>query len=114
MIFAQALTESPLPPSSLSPGDYGAAFMQMFLTLMAVVLLLWVTVWFLRNMIQKRLQKGSGAQSIQVLERRVLSPKSMLYLVEVEGKRILVAESQVEVRRLTEIQEESDSAKEST
>ena len=114
MIFAQSLTESPLPAPTLSPGDYGAAFMQMFLTLIAVVLLLWATVWFLRYIIQRRLQKGSGAQSILVLERRVLSPKSMLYLVEVEGKRILVAESQVEVRRLAEIQEESDSTRSST
>ena len=37
---------------------------------------------------------------IQVLEKRMLSPKSILYLIEVEGQKVLVAESQHEIRRL--------------
>jgi flagellar protein FliO/FliZ len=103
MLFAQTLSDAPMP----SPGDYGTAFMQMFFTLIAVVLLLWVTVWFLRNLIQKRLQRGSNAPSIQILEKRMLSTKSVLYLVEVEGKKILIAESHLEVRPISEIQEQS-------
>ena len=102
-------------PSSLpmSSGDYGAAFMQMFLTLIGVVLLLWVTVWFLRRLIQKRLQKGLGIEAIQIIEKRMLSPKSMLYLIEVDGKRVLIAESHLEVRRISEIHEQIASEVES-
>lgn len=33
----------------------------------------------------------------------MISPKTMLYVIEVEGKRILVAESHLEVRPISEI-----------
>ena len=86
--------------SQMPPGDYGAAIGKMFLTLVALVLLLVVTFWFVRRLIQQRLQKGVGSQSIQILEKRMISPKTMLYLIEAEGKQILIAESQLEVKRL--------------
>jgi flagellar biogenesis protein FliO len=35
----------------------------------------------------------NNATSIQILERRSLSPKSSLYLVKVESKKILIADS---------------------
>ncbi len=44
--------------------------------------------------------KRVGSQSIQILEKRMISPKTMLYLIEAEGKQILIAESQLEVKRL--------------
>ncbi len=90
--------EIPIP--DLPPGDYGAALVKMFLTLTALVALLIFTFWFLRRVIQNRLRKGVGIQSIRILEKRMISPKSMLYLIEVEGQKVLLAESQLEVRRL--------------
>ena len=84
----------------LPPGDYGAALIKMILTMIVVVALLTVTFWFLRRLIQNRLRKGVGVQSIKILEKRMISPKSMLYLLEVEGQKILLAESHLEVRRL--------------
>lgn len=86
--------------TELPPGDYGAMFVKMFLTLIAFVALLFGSLWFLRRLIQQRLQKGSGTQSIQVLEKRMISPKTMLYLVEVENKKVLIAESHLEVKRI--------------
>jgi flagellar biogenesis protein FliO len=47
---------------------------------------------------------GSG-RSINILEKRALSPKSILYIVEIGNKKILIAESQVEVRALTTYEE---------
>lgn len=86
------------PP--VPPGDYGIAFVKMLLTLIALAVLLFATFWFLRRLIQQRLQKGVGTRSIQVLEKRMISPKTMLYLVEVEKKKILLAESHLEIKRL--------------
>ncbi len=82
------------------PGDLGAAFAKMFLTLIALVLLLGISYWFLRRLIQNRLQKGTGQLAIQIVEKRMISPKTMLYLIEVEGKKILIAESHLEIKRL--------------
>lgn len=81
-------------------GDLGAAFVKMFLSLIVLVALLLVTFWFVRRVIQQRLQKGVGDAAIQILEKRMISPKTMLYLIEVDGKKILMAESHLEVKRL--------------
>jgi hypothetical protein len=35
---------------------------------------------------------------IKVLEKRILSPKSILYLVEYEGKKVLVSESHLNMK----------------
>lgn len=86
--------------TQLPPGDYGLAFVKMFLTLIAFIILLFGTFWFLRRLINQRLQKGVGEQAIQILEKRMLSPKTMLYLVEIENKKVLIAESHLEVKRI--------------
>lgn len=90
------LDQVPPPP----PGDFGATFVKMILTMVAIVALLFFTFWFLRRLIQQRLQKGVGEQSIQILEKRMISPKTMLYLIEVDKKKILIAESHLEIKRL--------------
>lgn len=89
-----------LPVPDLPPGDYGLAFVKMFLTLIALILLMAGSFWFLRRLVKTRGNRSFGEQKIQLLEKRVISPKSMLYLVEVEGQKILLAESQLEIRRL--------------
>ena len=86
--------------TAAAPPDIGIAFVKMLLTFIAIIALLWGTYWFLRRLIQQRLQKGTGEQTIQILERRALSPTTMLYLVEVDHKKILLAESQLEVRAI--------------
>jgi flagellar biogenesis protein FliO len=89
-----------LPLPDVPPGDYGAALIKMFLTLIALIALFAVTFWFLRRIIQNKMKKGCGADSIRIIEKRMISPKSMLYLVEVDGKKVLLAESHLEIRRL--------------
>lgn len=86
--------------TSVPPGDYGATFVKMILTMVGLIALLALTFWFLRRLIQQRLQKGVGEQAIQILEKRMISPKTMLYLIEVEDKKILLAESHLEIKRL--------------
>lgn len=82
------------------PGDLGATFAKMFITLIVLVVLLFVTYWFLRRLVRNRLQKGGGNSSIQILEKRMISPKTMLYLIEIEGKRAIITESHLEIKRI--------------
>lgn len=82
--------------------NYGISIAKMFISLIVVVVVLYGTLWFLRRLIQQRLQKGSGGHSIHILEKRMLSPKTMLYLVEMDNKKILLAESQLEIRKISE------------
>ena len=89
---------------AMPSGNYGLAFVKMLLTLVFLLSLFIITVWFLKRLIRSRLEKGSGQQKIiQVLEKKMISPNTMLYVIEVEGKRILVAESHLEVRPISEI-----------
>ena len=98
---------SEIPTPEFPQGDYGAALVKMFLTLIVLVALLALTFWFLRRLIQSRLRKGIGKQSITILEKKMLSPKSMLYLIEADGQKILIAESNIEIRRIHSWEEPS-------
>ncbi len=91
-----AETAAPLPP----PTDLGMTLVKMLISLLALALLLFASYWFLKRLIQNRLQKGVGRQSIEILEKRMISPKTMLYLIQVENKKILFAESHLEVKAL--------------
>ncbi len=89
--------------SQVPTGDLGAAFVKMFICLIVLVILLFVSYWFIRRLIQNRLQKGVGEAAIQIIEKRMISPKTMLYLIEVDHKRILIAESHLEIKRIAEL-----------
>lgn len=101
----QALDEIPTPAPA---GDIGAAFAKMILTFGALIFLLFASYWIVRKLIRVRLEKGSGNSFITVLEKRMLSPKTMLYVVEMEGKKVLLAESQLEIKRLESFDAERD------
>lgn len=95
-------TAPPLPAETMpAPISYEAAFMKMLLCLAGILLLVFFTAWVLRRLSQGRSGFLNGQKAIKVLEKRSLSPKSVLYLIEVEGQKVLISESQLEVRALT-------------
>ena len=99
------LTAAESTSQMMPPVDLGTSAIKMFLTLLALIGLLFVSYWFIRRLVQQRLQKGVGNAAIHILEKRMVSPKTMLYLIEVEGKRTLFAESQLEIKRLEGFEE---------
>ncbi len=96
---------SSLPPPSLPSShemtdSYENAFVRMLVTLLGLVFLVFATFWVLRRMGKGKFKMGSS-RMINVIERRAISPKTMLYIVEVGNKQVLISESQVEVRALS-------------
>ena len=91
--FAQETPQVAIP-------DMGMALFKMFITFAGLIVLLYASYWFLRRIIQNRMQKGVGEKSIEILEKRMISPKTMLYIVQVENKKILLAESHLEIKAL--------------
>jgi flagellar biogenesis protein FliO len=82
---------------------YGTTVMKMILTLAGLLGLAAGSLWMVRKMTQGRL--GSfGKKQIQILEKRPLSPKTLLYVVEFAGKQHLIAESQLEVKMLSSVE----------
>src|ERR1700722_9834452 len=100
-------TLEPLPSSKEMTSSYENAFVRMLVTLLGLVLLVAATFWILRKLGKGKFKLGSG-KTIQVIERRALSQKTMLYVVEVDSKKILISESQLEVRTLTSLDEFSN------
>ncbi len=97
----------PLPSSTEMTTSYEGAFIRMLVTLLGLVALVFATFWILRRLGKGKFSLGSG-RSINILEKRALSPKTMLYLVEMGNKKVLISESQLEVRALTSLEEVPD------
>jgi flagellar biogenesis protein FliO len=91
-------------PSEVVTTSYESAFIKMLLTLGALLFLIILTVWMMRRMSSGRMFRSMGSSQLKIVDKKVLSAKSMLYIVEVEGKRVLISESQLEVRPIAEIE----------
>lgn len=83
------------------PFSYRASFIKMMLTLFALIVLIVVSVWMLRRLSRGRMKQMNYGKQIKIIERRPISAKSILYLVEIGGKRVVISESQFEVRAIT-------------
>jgi len=86
----------PLPTPSVS---YEGAFLKMILALVGLLLLVFISIWLLRRL-KRRFGFSGHHKQITVLERHPLSQKSMLYLIEVRGKKVVIAESQLEIKKI--------------
>jgi flagellar biosynthetic protein FliO len=94
----------PIPDgSSSAEGEYRGTFVRTFLTLIGIILLIFLTIWLFRRAPMTRSKQLNNKKNIKVIESRQLSPKTMLYLVEVAGKQIVVSESHIQVEKLTTI-----------
>ncbi len=101
----QTATTPEFPTENIEPVSYKGAFTKMMLTLLALVVLIVISVWMLKRIARGRFSNLQTGRSIKIVERRPLSSKSVLYLVEVGSKKVLIAESQLEVRRVATIDE---------
>lgn len=108
-----APVEAPLTPSPVEmvPG-YEGAFLKMFLVLIALIVGIFFTVWILKKLSQGRWTQGNQNRSIKIIEKRPLSPKTMLYIIDVDGQQSVIAESQLEVKHLMNLEEFTEEPKE--
>jgi len=88
----------PEPPmysdeGSFTDYSYGGDFVKMLFVLGLIVFLLIACAWFLKRFMATRVEQMNKSNAIKILERRTLSQKALLYLVEVHGKQILIGES---------------------
>lgn len=98
--------QAPTPVTSPLDASYESTLLKMLLTLGGLLALVFATIWCLKRLKQGRLG-GFGAQKkIIILEKKPLSPKTLLYFIELDGKKILLSESQVEVKMLILPQEQ--------
>jgi flagellar biogenesis protein FliO len=107
---------SPSPNNALSPyfplevpnqADKGndrffTEFMNMLATLGFILALILIVAWFVKRMLNTRIQQINTTSPIKIIERRSLTPKTAIYLIEIYDKAIAIAESQNGVTSLAD------------
>ena len=96
-----------IPPVDMVPG-YEGAFLKMFLALIGLIVAIFFTVWLLKKLSQGRWAGGGNSRAIKIIEKRPLSPKTMLYIIDVDGQQSVIAESQLEIKHLMNLEEYKD------
>lgn len=102
--------EIPLPPElqiplkkeQAEPSRFFSEFFNMLITLGAIVAFLFALSWAVRRMTSMRMMQGPESGDIRVLDRAIVSPRSTVYLLEIKGKGIAVAESNNGIVKLSE------------
>ena len=100
------LEETPIENFSEEFGveNYEKNLIKVFSLLVLLITFLGFSIWFMKRFFNRKMLSNSVGKSIHILEKRMLSPKSILYVVEVNGKRVLISESQLEIRKLETIE----------
>ncbi len=83
--------------ASASGADWSGYGIFIVQTLVALALIA-VVAWLLKRYGLGWLGRTSGSQRIKIVERRILDPKHALYLVELDGKTLLLGTG--DIRRL--------------
>ncbi len=63
------------------------------LLLIAILAALFVATWCMKKMNRFKLKTQEEPSRIALIEKKVLSPKSILYIIEIDGHAIALAES---------------------
>lgn len=101
------LNEPDRAPATKEKDNFQAKFLNMLFILGLLVGFMILASWALKKMMRSRLTQINQVSAIKVLETRQLSPKSALYLIEVEGQALLIGESQTGLTHLASFSSET-------
>jgi flagellar biogenesis protein FliO len=102
----QHLQETPNAHETKSPKNYFdikvdekegdrffSEFINMLTTLGIIVLVILIATWFLKKLVNSRIEQLNTTSHIKIVERRNLNPKTSLYLIDINGSGFILAES---------------------
>ena len=92
--------EDLVPPPNEDTSRFLSEFMNMLATLGLVLCFILIAAWFLKRMLNTRMEQANVSSLIKVIERRALSPKTAIYLLEIQGKTLIISETAHGVTRL--------------
>lgn len=82
-------------------------FLNMLATLGLVIALILIAAWFIKRLLNTRMEQINTSSLIKIIDKRSISPKTGLYLLEIYDKKVLIAETQAGVAKLAEFGTES-------
>lgn len=83
--------------------------LNMVMTLLFFIGVILALSWFLKRILSARQQQVNTQSSIKILEQRNLSSKTFIYLLDVRGHTLVVAESPTSLSLLASLPTESPS-----
>lgn len=75
-------------------------FMSMLTTLGIIVALVLIATWFLKKMVHSRIEQMNTTSIVKIIERRSLNPKTTIFLLDIKGQGVILADSANGVTRL--------------
>lgn len=94
------LEEPPTAPDITQDNRFLAEFFYMLLMLGMLIGVVLFASYLIKRMTSTRIESLNTTSSIKILERRALSQRSQIYLVEIEDKRFMIAESPAAITAL--------------
>lgn len=88
--------------------NYWTEFINMMLTLGFILVLIFASVYILKKIMRSKTKYLNQSTGIKIVERRVLSQKASLYLVNILGKGVVISESQAGIQLITEFSPDVD------
>lgn len=91
--------EPPYPYEDLRSGDpiptedFTGELFKMLAVLGLILGGMLLVSWLIRYMMNMRMEQANVTSEIKILERRMISPKSSVYLIDIHGARFAVSES---------------------
>lgn len=101
--FQHALSQNPEPLNNPSTGELYLEFFKMIFMLGVIIAFLLLIMWFIKRMLSSRIEQLNTTSVIKILERRPITPKTALYIVEAFDKRLMIAESHNGVTLLSDL-----------
>ena len=83
---------------------YESAFIKVIFFLIGLLVFVFAVFFIFKKFSSSRIKHSNHFRTIKLLEKRAISPKSMLYLIEIGGRKILLAESQLEIRNISNLE----------
>lgn len=90
------------PPDEKESNRFLVEFISTMATLGLIISLILIVGWFLKRLVNTRIEQANDTSGIKIVERRMISPKTAIYAIEVEGKGIIIAETASGVTHLTD------------
>jgi flagellar biogenesis protein FliO len=102
----------PLPPElqerylrAEQEGDskFYSSFVQMLIYLALLIAVLYAGMYLVKRMLYRQIGHVNASDLIHIVERKILTPRSTLYIVEVKGRSYLLSDSVYGARLIKEL-----------
>lgn len=99
----EPIESDPFSTTEIDGTNFMSDFIKMLSTLGLLIGFLLFVSWYLKRLMQSRVQQQNTSSSIKVLEQRQLSARATIHIVEIEGKVFAIGESTGNICLLSEL-----------